>query len=544
MTNWEDIAKQKREAVLAAIPKEWILNEVPSADDLPNVREFLKSILPDDENDIAYSSVTSLISKIAQGELSSSRVIKIFCKRAAILHQLTNCCSEIFFDRALKRAAELDEYLARNGKVVGPLHGIPISFKDQVNLEGIASAIGFVSGVNKLIKKEKVSLLAEILEGYGAVFYVKTTTPMAMMCGETISNIYGATLNSWNRKLSCAGSSGGEGSLLGARSSLLGFGTDLGGSIRLPCNSQGLFGLRGSSNRLPYKNITNSMENQTVLCSVVGPMCDNIEDLKFITKLIIDSEPWIHDPKCLPIKWRDYKPDPVLSFGFFDFSSYTYIHPPVKRALEIVKNSLIKEGHEIIKLESPFPFQNLGKLAGEIFSADGCEEILAECLKSGEPVIKDLVMLDKNGNPPKAVSVLEYWKQAGAKYRYQQQFDEYLLSTINRTKTGRAVDCLILPLQAGASYKPGYYNKVRANFTTAFNVLDYSVVATPITKADKTVDLIEEYTPLNDADQFLYECYDPELYDGTPVGVQVVSGRYQEEKAIAFAELIHRAINN
>lgn len=54
----------------------------------------------------------------------------------------TNCLSEVYFDRALTRAAELDIYLKAHGKVIGPLHGLPISLKDMFNVQGIETTIG------------------------------------------------------------------------------------------------------------------------------------------------------------------------------------------------------------------------------------------------------------------------------------------------------------------------------------------------------------------------------------------------------------------
>ena len=78
----------------------------------------------------------------------------------------------------------------------------------------------------------------------GAVFYVKTITPTAMMMMETINNVWGETNNAYHGGTSAGGSSGGEGALLGMRGSPLGIGTDIGGSIRLPAAFYYLYGLK------------------------------------------------------------------------------------------------------------------------------------------------------------------------------------------------------------------------------------------------------------------------------------------------------------
>lgn len=541
-SGWKEKARVKREKLLEVIPKEWILSSIPSVDEVPNASKYVDSLLSEGENEITSSTLLQLREKISKGELSSYEVTKAFCHRAALVQQLTNCCSEIFFGRALSRAKQLDQHFSKCGSPCGPLHGIPISFKDQVNLEALDSAIGYISRLEHPITKDQVSNIAKILEDAGAIFYVKTTTPMAMMSGETVSNIYGSTVNSINRRLSCGGSSGGEGALLAAKGSILGFGTDIGGSIRLPCNSQGLFGLRGSSNRLPYCKITNSMANQPILCSVIGPMSRHIEDLEFVTRLIIDSKPWLNDPKCPPITWRNYDMDTKLSFGLHNPTYYTYLHPQVKRALEIVRKSLTERGHEVIDWKPPMNFKEVYSLAGDIFAADGGQEIVNECKKSGEPVRKEISMI-KDGKASDQINVSQHWEQARSKYEYQQIFDQHWLSTKLETSTGRPIDGLILPLQTLSSFRPGDLDKVKVNFTTAFNVLDYPVVATPITRTDQKIDKVEElYVPKNDDDKILYEYYDPKLYDGTPVGLQVVAPRFEEERAIGMSKVIYESI--
>lgn len=543
---WQETAELKRKNVAAQVPKEWMLERVPTPEEEPNAYEYLKKCLPKEENDIADLTIIELAQEIARGTFSSLQVTTIFCRRAALLHQLTNCCSEIFFARALDRAKELDQYFAQNDKVIGPLHGIPISLKDQVNLEGIDSAIGYVSLVNKPIKRAQISNIANVLDDLGAVLYVKTTTPVAMMSAETVSNIYGSTLNSCNRKVSCGGSSGGEGALVGARASLLGLGTDIGGSVRIPSGFQGLYGLRGSSNRLPYCNIRNSMANQPLVCSVVGPMATDIEDLKLFTKLVIDSKPWLKDPKCPPIPWREFKVSEKLSFGFIDVSVYSYIHPPIKRALKMVKERLLKEGHEIIQFEPPISFPQMAELWHRIVCADGGREISEECRRSGEPIREEILVANDDGSVSKEACITEFWDDAGLQYKYQQEFDQYWLSTSSMTKTGRPVDGLLLPLLAVTSYKIGdCKNFFSLFFTQAFNLLDYTVVTTPVTKADRDVDLIEtQYQPLNKLDELSYKYYDPELFHGTPVGIQAVAPRYEEERAIHLSQTISKVLNS
>ena len=167
---------------------------------------------------------------------------------------------EIFFDAAIEDARRLDKYYAQHNAPVGPLHGLPVSLKDQFHVKGVETSMGYVGWIGtfqgeKGTGREKVyeSEMVKELRGMGAVLYCKTSVPHTLMAGETVNNITGYTWNPKNRHLSCGGSSGGEGALISLKGSPVGFGTDIGGSIRIPAAFNGLYGLRPSSGRLPYE---------------------------------------------------------------------------------------------------------------------------------------------------------------------------------------------------------------------------------------------------------------------------------------------------
>lgn len=143
----------------------------------------------------------------------------------------TNCLSETLFTSALETARSLDEHLARTGKPLGPLHGLPISLKDNFNLKGVDSTVGFTAFVNDPAQYD--SVLAELLRQAGGVFYVKTNVPTAMMIAESVNNVFGRTVNPRNRNLTSGGSSGGESALIAFGGSVIGVGTDIGQSSLL-----------------------------------------------------------------------------------------------------------------------------------------------------------------------------------------------------------------------------------------------------------------------------------------------------------------------
>ena len=85
------------------------------------------------------------------------------------------------FDEALAHAKRLDEHFTRTGTTVGPLHGLPISLKDNFNIPGKPSSVGFCGWALDPLKHE--STIVGMLRDLGAVAYVKTNVPVAMVCG-------------------------------------------------------------------------------------------------------------------------------------------------------------------------------------------------------------------------------------------------------------------------------------------------------------------------------------------------------------------------
>jgi amidase len=202
------------------------------------------------------------------------------------------------------------------------------------------------------------------LRNLGAILFCKTSVPHTLMAGETVNNIITYTHNPKNRNLSSGGSSGGEGALIGLRGSPVGFGTDIGGSIRIPAAFNGLYGIRPSSGRLPYEGMANSMDGQNSMVSVVGPIGTSAGSLKLVIKGILSQQPWLHDPLVAEIPWRDEQEQAVLdivksgsggqlAFAVMRDDGVVRCHPPMQRAVDIVVKIAEKLGHKVIEWKPP-----------------------------------------------------------------------------------------------------------------------------------------------------------------------------------------------
>lgn len=132
-------------------------------------------------------------------------------------------------ERALARADELDLFYTKNKRPIGALHGLPVTVKEMLGIQGLRQTAGYCDwwAQNKIASEDAHVL--RTLSDAGAIFYARTTEPQTMMSLECHSNLYGRTVNAYNANLSSGGSSGGEGALIGLRGSCLGIGTDVGG---------------------------------------------------------------------------------------------------------------------------------------------------------------------------------------------------------------------------------------------------------------------------------------------------------------------------
>lgn len=138
-----DRCTQKRADQYALIPPEWRIDPIPSVESEPNALPLLRRLLTPQELSLTEETdIGVLLRRLSSGELSSVELTRAFAKRAALAHQLTTCCTEIFFEEAFTAARELDSHLATTGTTVGPLHGLPVSIKDLFSVKGVDTSIG------------------------------------------------------------------------------------------------------------------------------------------------------------------------------------------------------------------------------------------------------------------------------------------------------------------------------------------------------------------------------------------------------------------
>jgi amidase len=134
IASWETAALSKREQNAKKIPKEWILKKhgIPTTLSQANTFDIphTSKVLNHKELKLTENyDATELVDMMSSGRVTSVEVVTAFCKRAAIAQQSVNCLTETMFEEAIARARECDEFREREGRGMGPLHGLPISLK-------------------------------------------------------------------------------------------------------------------------------------------------------------------------------------------------------------------------------------------------------------------------------------------------------------------------------------------------------------------------------------------------------------------------------
>ena len=183
-------------------------------------------------------SAVKAAERIRSGDVSSVELTQQCIDRIKQVDPEINAVVLPLFEKALEDAGRLDQ-LARQGKFVGALHGVPVTIKECFFVESTDCCLG-VDGL-KNRQSDRDGVMVQRLKDAGAVVLGKTNVPQMMLWHECVNPVYGRTNNPWNVDRTPGGSSGGEAAILAAGGSYLGLGNDLGGSLRVPAHFSGIY---------------------------------------------------------------------------------------------------------------------------------------------------------------------------------------------------------------------------------------------------------------------------------------------------------------
>ncbi|KAI9009033.1 amidase signature domain-containing protein [Hyaloraphidium curvatum] len=529
-------------------------------------------LLTAEDKRITAMSASEIARDVAAGRIDAETVCRAFVKRAAYAHQLSNLLTEICFVDALERARHLDRTFKSTGKTVGPLHGVPISIKDNFSVKGLDASVGFLSPpfVNSPAKEDSVAV--KILRDAGAIIYCKTNIPQLMMSAEPVNPLWGRSTNPHSRGLITGGSSSGEGGLVAARGSPLGLGTDIGGSVRGPAAFNGVYGLKPTSLRIPLLGGMTLIGGQESVRSVGGPLGSSVEDLDLMMRTILAARPYQLDPMVLNVGWREEEKEQVrgkkLVVGYFVDNGLYLTSPPNKRAILATVAALRAQGHRCVEIQPP-KVARLQAISSEVFFSHGYVRLAEHADRTGDPLERftsyqaSFAKMSREQIAARAEGALKKYPDdaafrelvlAGA--RGPLSSDELFRTNLERNAIAKewldmwakqGLDVVISEALALPALPPWKMN-TEAPFmgvgTVIYNVLDFPGGIIPVTAVDPAVDGPSSHRGRWKGESDIHRVWNEnrEAMAGAPVSVQVAARRMEDEKLVECMKEIDRCL--
>lgn len=221
-------------------------------------------------------SATRLAALIRTREVSSREVVEAHIGRIRAVNPTLNAVVDERFADA-RREAELADAQVKQGAELAPFSGVPCTIKECLGLKGMHQTSGLVSRKDRIAERDGTAVAR--LRAAGAIPLGVTNVSELMMWMESFNKVYGRTNNPYDPKRTAGGSSGGEGSIVGAGGSPMGLGADIGGSIRMPAFFNGVFGHKPSGGLVPGTGHQPMPEGAALRYNSTGPLCRRAEDL-------------------------------------------------------------------------------------------------------------------------------------------------------------------------------------------------------------------------------------------------------------------------
>lgn len=235
---------------------------------------------------------------IRNRELTATELVTAHLIRIRQVNEQLNAAVQVFAETALAQAKKADEQLAA-GQPIGPLHGVPISIKDSIDVNGAICTAGTLGRKSAAPATQDAELVRR-LRAAGAIPIAKTNLPDLLFAYESDNFLYGRTNNPYDLSRTSGGSSGGESALIAACGSPLGLGSDAAGSVRVPAAFCGIASLKPTAGRLSQVGHVPPPNGVFDELWSIGPMARRIEDLVLALDLLSDDASPAANHKPLP----------------------------------------------------------------------------------------------------------------------------------------------------------------------------------------------------------------------------------------------------
>ncbi|XP_074491658.1 vitamin D3 hydroxylase-associated protein-like isoform X3 [Sebastes fasciatus] len=505
------------------------------------VLQYKKSHPVTDSAFILSLSLSELTKNLQDGSLSPEDVFYSYMEKTLDVNKDLNCCTGIL----LESFDQLKTVASSNKR--GLLYGVPVSIKENYAYK----------------PAQEDSVLVKVLKRQGAIPFVKTNVPQALLNYDCGNPIYGQTVNPHNLQKTSGGSSGGEGALIGGGGSVLGLGSDVGGSIRIPASFCGICGLKPTARRLSSRGLRPIYGGPKSVSSSPGPLARDVESLALCMQALLCDDMFSLDPTIPPIPFnmQIYQSSKPLRIGYLENDGYTQPSPSMARGVREVKALLEQAGHTLV----PYTPLRVNDIVTDLIIrglfADGTTTLLQK-LKGGplDPCLRPQVLpyylptwlkktlsfllkpLSPRGSAMFSAlsgvgSVADLWKQHAA-------VEDYIQETIADWRRCN-IDVLLCPV-TGPAYNFLYCGKliIALSYTMLYNLLTFP--AGVVTVSTVTADDEEELKHYKGIHQDHWDKLFKQAVsggEGLPVAVQCVALPWQDELCLRFMKEVEQLVN-
>lgn len=235
-------------------------------------------------------SATELAQRIADRQLSSAEVVDAHLARIDAVNPALNAVVRVLAHEARAAAATADRKLAA-GERMGPLHGVPFTVKENIDMAGLPTTWGVPALAQAVAPAD--APVVERMRAAGGIPIARTNLPDMALRIHTTSSLHGLTRNPWHPERTAGGSSGGEASALASGMTPIGLGNDIGGSLRNPANACGIASIRPSAGRVPDAGYVPVEDHLLAvqLMNVQGPMARRVADVRLGLRVLMGAHP-------------------------------------------------------------------------------------------------------------------------------------------------------------------------------------------------------------------------------------------------------------
>ncbi len=446
-----------------------------------------------------------LAAMIAARQVSSVEVVQAHLARIDEVNPKLNAVVRRFDDLALAAAAAADQAVA-SGAMLGPLHGVPMTVKENIDLAGTPTTNALVAFAEAVVPVD--APVVERMKAAGAIPIGRTNLPDMGLRVTTESSLHGITHNPWHQGRTAGGSSGGEGSALASGMSPIGLGNDIGGSLRNPAHCCGIASIKPSTGVIPSAGVL-PPEEQSIsfqLMAVQGVMARHVADVR--AGFLAVTGPHERDCQALPVQLADLDTSRPLRVAVIAEPPGGETDPGIAAAIRGAGEALARQG-AVVDEVAPATYEQAIQLWGQLL---GTEIALMR------PLL-DMVMGDGGKQfldhtihiiPP--VDLAGFAQVFLGRHGVERDFHDFL---------GR-YDVIVSP-------------------TWALPAFELGADAASLEGAQRTLETMRPVLPANLLG--LPAAVVPVgVSDGLPVGAQVIARRFADLRALTVAQMLEDAL--